>query len=163
MKIIERIDTQMNDNPSLKEIKTGKLIAYSSVILAILYAIHLFVVLDESVVKQMWLDQGHKPGDNGIGTILNSFRFTGVMYVLAYLAGVVAIWYRHPYLWWFMFAVYISNILYTLVNIGAVYHAINETKSWIATVPLTIVMIVSLVLAIYMLVVSIKRKSTFNR
>ncbi|MCU5747105.1 hypothetical protein N9R04_10585 [Staphylococcus sp. SQ8-PEA] len=153
----------MDKNASLKEIKTGKYIAYSSLALALLYALHIFVMLDQSVVQQMFIDAGHRVTDNAVGTILNSFRFTGIMYVLAYLAGIVAIWNRHPYLWWFMFAVYISNLLYNLVNLTAIYKALVDVKEWGATVPLSIVLVLSAVLAIYMLVVSIKRKSTFNR
>ena len=50
------------------------------------------------------------------------------MYILAYLAGVIALWNRHKYLWWFMFAVYVSNVLFTLVNLTMVLNAIIETK-----------------------------------
>ena len=153
----------MDLKPSSRETKTAHLIAYSSLIIAILYAIHLFVILDDSVVKQMLLNSGQKPSDNAIGTIKNSFQFTGVMYILANLAGIISIWNRHTYLWWFMFAVFISQILYNVVNIGPVYGAILDVKAGINLIPLTVVLIMSFVLAIYMLAVSIKRKSTFNR
>ena len=48
------------------------------------------------------------------------------MYILAYLAGVIALWNRHKYLWWFMFAVYVSNVLFTLVNVTMVINAIKQ-------------------------------------
>lgn len=153
----------MNAKPETKEVRTGHLIAYSSLIIAILYAIHLFLILDDSVVKQLLINSKQKPSENAIGVIKNSFQFTGVMYVIANLTGVIAIWNRHTYLWWFMFAVFASQILYNLVNINAVFEAILDVKSMVNILPLTIVLIMSFVLAVYMLAVSIKRKSTFNR
>ncbi|MGO1997571.1 MAG: hypothetical protein ACTH1R_09620 [Staphylococcus equorum] len=153
----------MDVKPKSRETKTAHLIAYSSLIIAILYTIHLFVVLDDSVIKQLLLNSEQKPSENAVGTIKNSFQFTGVMYIFANLAGIIAIWNRHTYLWWFMFAVFISQILYNVVNIGPVYGAILDVKAGINLIPLTVVLIMSFVLAIYMLAVSIKRKSTFNR
>ncbi|MDK9844867.1 hypothetical protein CD144_07090 [Staphylococcus equorum subsp. linens] len=153
----------MDVKPKSRETKTAHLIAYSSLMIAILYAIHLFVVLDDSVIKQLLLNSEQKPSENAVGTIKNSFQFTGVMYIFANLAGIIAIWNRHTYLWWFMFAVFISQILYNVVNIGPVYGAILDVKAGINLIPLTVVLIMSFVLAIYMLAVSIKRKSTFNR
>ncbi|MEK4562456.1 hypothetical protein MHB47_10145 [Staphylococcus sp. FSL K6-3157] len=153
----------MDVKPKSRETKTAHLIAYSSLIIAILYAIHLFVVLDDSVIKQLLLNSEQKPSENAVGTIKNSFQFTGVMYIFANLAGIIAIWNRHTYLWWFMFAVFLSQILYNVVNIGPVYGAILDVKAGINLIPLTVVLIMSFVLAIYMLAVSIKRKSTFNR
>lgn len=153
----------MDVKPKSRETKTAHLIAYSSLIIAILYAIHLFAVLDDSVIKQLLLNSEQKPSENAVGTIKNSFQFTGVMYIFANLAGIIAIWNRHTYLWWFMFAVFISQILYNVVNIGPVYGAILDVKAGINLIPLTVVLIMSFVLAIYMLAVSIKRKSTFNR
>lgn len=153
----------MDVKPKSRETKTAHLIAYSSLIIAILYAVHLFVVLDDSVIKQLLLNSEQKPSENAVGTIKNSFQFTGVMYIFANLAGIIAIWNRHTYLWWFMFAVFISQILYNVVNIGPVYGAILDVKAGINLIPLTVVLIMSFVLAIYMLAVSIKRKSTFNR
>ncbi|MDN6630245.1 MAG: hypothetical protein L0K90_03175 [Staphylococcus equorum] len=153
----------MDVKPKSRERKTAHLIAYSSLIIAILYAVHLFVVLDDSVIKQLLLNSEQKPSENAVGTIKNSFQFTGVMYIFANLAGIIAIWNRHTYLWWFMFAVFISQILYNVVNIGPVYGAILDVKAGINLIPLTVVLIMSFVLAIYMLAVSIKRKSTFNR
>ncbi|KRG09114.1 hypothetical protein [Staphylococcus sp. NAM3COL9] len=146
-----------------REKKTAHLIAYSSLIIAILYAIHLFIVLDDSVIKQLLLNSEQKPSENAVGTIKNSFQFTGVMYILANLVGIISIWNRHTHLWWFMFAVFLSQILYNVVNIGPVYAAILDVKAGINLIPLTVVLIMSFVLAIYMLAVSIKRKSTFNR
>ncbi|MDG0825421.1 hypothetical protein M4K87_08115 [Staphylococcus equorum] len=153
----------MDVKPKSKETKTAHLIAYSSLIIAFLYAIHLFVVLDDSVIKQLLLNSEQKPSENAVGTIKNSFQFTGVMYIFANLAGIIAIWNRHTYLWWFMFAVFISQILYNVVNIGPVYGAILDVKVGINLIPLTVVLIMSFVLAIYIVAVSIKRKSTFNR
>ena len=85
------------------------------------------------------------------------------MYILAYLAEWIALWNRHKYLWWFMFAVYVSNVLFTLVNLTMVLNAIIETKSVLFILPILIVVIGSAILAIYMLIISIVRKSTFNR
>lgn len=62
-----------------------------------------------------------------------------------------------------MFAVYVSNALFTLVNLYMFVQAILDVKNVIAILPILIVVIGSIVLAIYMLVVSIARKSTFNR
>ena len=153
----------MDVKPKSRETKTAHLIAYSSLIIAILYAIHLFIVLDGSVIKQLLLNSEQKPSENAVGTIKNSFQFTGIMYILANLVGIIAIWNRHTHLWWFMFAVFMSQILYNVVNIGPVYGAILDVKAGINLLPLTVVLIMSFVLAIYMLTVSIKRKSTFNR
>ena len=153
----------MEVKPQSKEIKTAHLIAYSSVIIAILYVIHLFVVLDDSVIKQLLSNSGQTTSENAVGTIKNSFQFTGIMYIFANLAGIFAIWNRHIYLWWFMFAVFVSQILYNLINISAVYGAILDIKSSVNIIPLTLVLVLSFVLAVYMLIVSIKRKSTFNR
>lgn len=153
----------MDVKPKSKEIKTAHLIAYSSLIIAILYAIHLFLVLDDSVIKQLLSNSGQKTSENAVGTIKNSFQFTGIMYIFANLAGIFAIWNRHSYLWWFMFAVFASQILYNIINIGAVYHAILDVKSSLNLLPLTLVLVISFVLGVYMLIVSIVRKSTFNR
>ena len=103
-----------------------------------------------------------KASSSAVNNILNSFRYTGIMYILAYLAGVIALWNRHKYLWWFMF-VYVSNVLFTLVNLTMVLNAIIETKSVLFILPILIVVIGSAILAIYMLIISIVRKSTFNR
>ena len=146
-----------------REVVTGNVIAISSLIFFILLIIHNFIVLDATTVKTLLSLAGQKTTTNSVNQVLNSFRFDGVMYLLAYLSGVIAYWNRHPYLWWFMFAVYISNAFFTLVNLYMVGHAIVYVKSVIAVVPILIVVIGSLILAAYMLVVSIKRKSTFNR
>src|SRR5699024_1131453 len=147
----------MHAKPATKEVRTGHLIAYSSLIIASLYAIHIFLILDDSVVKQVLINSKEKTSENAIGVIRYRFKFTGVMYVIANLTGVIAIWNRHTYLWWFMFAVFASQILYNLVNINAVFEAILDVKSMVNILPLTIVLIMSFVLAVYMLVVSIKR------
>lgn len=153
----------MDVKPKSKEIKTAHLIAYSSLIIAILYAIHLFLVLDDSVIKQLLSNSGQKTSESAVGTIKNSFQFTGIMYNLANLAGIFAIWNRHSYLWWFMFAVFASQILYNIINISAVYRAILDVKTSLNLLPLTLVLVMSFVLGVYMLIVSIVRKSTFNR
>ena len=82
------------------------------------------------------------------------------MYILAYLAGVIALWNRHKYLWWFMFAVYVSNV-FTLVNVTMVINAIITNKSVLFIIPIIIVIVGSSISN--MLVISIIRKSTFNR
>ncbi len=146
-----------------REKRSVRLIAISSFIFCILLIIHHFVVLDETTAKSLLSLAGQKTSDNAVHNILNSDRYTGVMYILAYLAGIVALWNRHPYLWWFMFAVYVSNALFTLVNLYMFVQAILDVKNVIAVLPILIVVIGSIILAIYMLVVSIARKSTFNR
>lgn len=149
--------------PSQRERNTAKLVAYSSLIFCILLIIHNFIALDTQTAKSLLSRAGQKVSDSGVANILNSFRYTGIMYILAYLAGVIALWNRHKYLWWFMFAVYVSNVLFTLVNLAMVINAIMAVKSVMLIVPILIVIIGSTVLALYMLVVSIMRKSTFNR
>ena len=139
------------------------MLAYTSLAIAILYAIHVFVVIDDHVVKQMLSNSGQKPTDNAIGLIRNNLQFTGVMYVLANLAGIIAIWNKHTYLWWFMFAVFVAQVLYNLVNISSLFVAISDVKSPLNILPLSIALLLSIIMAIYMLIVSIKRKSTFNK
>ena len=95
---------------------------------------------------------GQKTSDT-VHNILNSDRYTGVSVHSCLLSSVVALWNRHPYLWWFMFAVYVSNALFTLVNLYVV-QAILDVKNVIAILPILIVVIGSIVLAIYMLVVN---------
>lgn len=146
-----------------REVVTGNVIAISSLIFFILLIIHNFFVLDTTTVKSLLSLAGQKTTTHAVNQVLNSFRFDGIMYLLAYLAGVIAYWNRHPYLWWFMFAVYISNAFFTLVNLYMVVQGILEAKNVIAAFPILIVVIGSLILAAYMLIVSIKRKSTFNR
>lgn len=146
-----------------KETRTGRLIAISSLVFCILLIIHHFIVIDESTAKSILSLAGQKTSDTAIHNILNSDRYTGVMYILAYLAGVVAFWNRHPYLWWFMFAVYVSNALFTLVNLYLFIQGILDVKNVIAIFPILIVVIGSIIIVIYMLIASILRKSTFNR
>lgn len=148
---------------SKRERNAGKLIGYSSLIFSILLIIHNFVALDTQTAKELLTQAGQKVNDSTVANILNSFRYTGIMYILAYLAGVIALWNRHKYLWWFMFAVYVSNVLFTLVNLAMVINAIIAVKSLLFIAPIVIVIIGSIVLAIYMLVISFVRKSTFNR
>ncbi|GGG89123.1 hypothetical protein E2558_00940 [Staphylococcus pragensis] len=148
---------------SKRERNAGKLIGYSSLIFSILLIIHNFVALDTQTAKELLTQAGQKVNDSTVANILNSFRYTGIMYSLAYLAGVIALWNRHKYLWWFMFAVYVSNVLFTLVNLAMVINAIIAVKSLLFIAPIVIVIIGSIVLAIYMLVISFVRKSTFNR
>ena len=84
-----------------KEIRTGRLIAISSLVFCILLILHHFIVLDESTAKSILSLAGQNIRYSS-KNILNSDRYTGIMYILAYLAGTVAFWNRHPYLWWFM-------------------------------------------------------------
>ncbi|MCE5090489.1 hypothetical protein BUY43_03365 [Staphylococcus devriesei] len=151
------------NQPSQRERNAGKIIGYGSLIFCILLIIHNFIALDTQTAKTLLSQAGQKASGSAVDNILNSFRYTGVMYILAYLAGVIALWNRHKYLWWFMFAVYVSNVLFTLVNIAMVTNAIISAKSPLFVVPVFIVIIGSALLAIYMLVVSMMRKSTFNR
>ena len=157
-----KMENQLNQ-PSQRERNAGKLIGYSSLILCILLIIHNFIALDTLTAKTLLSQAGQKASDSAVANILNSFRYTGIMYILAYLAGVIALWNRHKYLWWFMFAVYISNALFTLVNLYLFIQGILDVKNVLAVLPILIVVIGSIILAIYMLVVSITRKSTFNR
>ena len=62
-----------------------------------------------------------------------------------------------------MFAVYVSNALFTLVNLYLFIQGILDVKNVIAIFPILIVVIGSIIIAIYMLIASILRKSTFNR
>ena len=117
-----KMENQLNQ-PSQRERNAGKLIGYSSLILCILLIIHNFIALD-TLTKTLLSQAGQKASDSAVANILNSFRYTGIMYILAYLAGVIALWNRHKYLWWFMFAVYVSNVLFTLVNVTMVINAI---------------------------------------
>lgn len=73
-----------------KEIRTGRLIAISSLVFCILLIIHHFIVLDESTAKSILSLAGQKTSDTAVKNILNSDRYTGIMYILAYLAGTVA-------------------------------------------------------------------------
>lgn len=113
-----------------KEIRTGRLIAISSLVFCILLIIHHFIVLDESTAKSILSLAGQNIRYSS-ENILNSDRYTGIMYILAYLAGTVAFWNRHPYLWWFMFAVYISNALFTLVNLYLFIQGILDVKMYL--------------------------------
>ena len=146
-----------------KEMKTGRFIAIASVVFAILLIIHYFVSLDTASAKSLLELSKQNDSTRAADYILNNFRFTGIMYILAYLAGIITIWNRHTYVWWFMFAVYLSNSLFTLINFSMTIKAIQHAHNTLLTFPIIIVVIGSLALAIYMLVVSVKRKSTFNR
>ena len=96
----------------------------------ILLILHHFIVLDESTAKSILSLAGQNIRYSS-KNILNSDRYTGIMYILAYLAGTVAFWNRHPYLWWFMFAVYISNALFTLVNLYLFIQGILDVKMYL--------------------------------
>ncbi|MEB5793079.1 hypothetical protein [Staphylococcus hominis] len=156
------MDQQLNQSNKRERI-TGQLIGYSSLVFCILLIIHNFIALDARTAKTLLTLAHQKVSSSAVDNILNSFRYTGIMYILAYLAGVIALWNRHKYLWWFMFAVYVSNVLFTLVNLTMVLNAIIEAKSVLFILPILIVVIGSAILAIYMLIISIVRKSTFNR
>lgn len=85
--------TDITDS-NAREKRSGRLIAISSFIFCILLIIHHFVVLDETTAKSLLSLAGQKTSNNAVHNILNSDRYTGVMYILAYLAGVVALWNR---------------------------------------------------------------------
>ncbi|MEL0538538.1 hypothetical protein [Staphylococcus debuckii] len=153
----------IDQEKELRAKKSGRFIAYASVLLAVIYAIYLFVALDNSVVADILTSHHIDATKNAVGNFINSYRLTGIMYLIAYMCGLIAIWNQHTYLWWFLFAVYISQAFYTAVNAGVIIQSINHVKSGFMTLPLWITIIGSLALAIYMLIISIKRKSTFNR
>ena len=88
------MENQLNQ-PSQRERNAGKLIGYSSLILCILLIIHNFIALDTLTAKTLLSQAGQKASDSAVANILNSFRYTGIMYILAYLAGVIALWNRH--------------------------------------------------------------------
>ena len=156
------MDQQLNQSNKRERI-AGQWIGYSSLVFCILLIIHNFIALDARTAKTLLTLAHQKASSSAVDNILNSFRYTGIMYILAYLAGVIALWNRHKYLWWFMFAVYVSNVLFTLVNVTMVINAIITAKSVLFIIPIIIVIVGSTVLALYMLVISIIRKSTFNR
>lgn len=72
-----------------KEIKTGRFIATASIVFSILLIIHYFVSLDNATAKALLNLTNQNTSDKAIDYILNSFRFTGIMYILAYLAGFI--------------------------------------------------------------------------
>ncbi|AMG64871.1 hypothetical protein AAFL37_01315 [Staphylococcus lugdunensis] len=153
----------MEKQTQVREKRTGNLIAISSLVFSVLLVFHNFVALDMATAKALLAFAGQKTSDAVAHNLLNGFRYTGIMYILAYLAGVIAFWNRHMYLWWFMFAVFVSNAIFTLINISLVIKGITTAHSFMYALPILIVIIGSLALALYMLVISIKRKSTFNR
>ena len=61
-----------------------------------------------------------------------------------------------------MLAVFISQLFNALLNPPILYAAIFHVKGFFALVPYLLVNLGSLVLAIMMITVSVKRKSTFN-
>ena len=54
----------------------------SSLLFCILLIIHHFVVLDETTAKSLLSLAGQKTSDTAVHNILNSDRYTGVMYIL---------------------------------------------------------------------------------
>ena len=66
-----------------KEIKTGRFIATASIVFSILLIIHYFVSLDNAIAKALLNLTNQNTSDKAIDYILNSFRFTGIMYILA--------------------------------------------------------------------------------
>ena len=56
-----------------KEIRTGRLIAISSLVFCILLIIHHFIVLDESTAKSILSLAGQKTSDTAVKNILNSY------------------------------------------------------------------------------------------
>lgn len=142
---------------------TGKLIAYLSFLFAVCLVIHQVMVVDGQVVTYMLEHSGNQATKNSINAINNSLRYIGILYILAYAAGVVALKNQHPYLWWFMVAVFVSQLFNALLNPPILYVAIYHVKGFFGLVPYAVVFIGSLVLVIVMITMSVKRKSTFNR
>lgn len=147
----------------LRAKNTGKLLAYISFLFAVCLVVHQVVIVDGQVISYMLEQSGNKVSQNSINAISNSLRYTGILYILAYSAGVVSIKFQHPYLWWFMIAVFISQAFNSLLNPPILYSAIFHVKGFFALVPYGIAVIGSLVAAIFMITTSVKRKSTFNR
>ncbi|BAS46722.1 hypothetical protein SSCHL_1942 [Staphylococcus schleiferi] len=150
-------------NSGMRAQHTGKLLGYISFLFAVCLVIHQVVIVDGQVITYMLEHSGNKATENSINAINNSLRYIGILYVLAYAAGVVALKNQHPYLWWFMLAVFISQLFNALLNPPILYAAIFHVKGFFALVPYLVVNLGSLVLAIMMITVSVKRKSTFNR
>ncbi len=96
------------------------------IVFSILLIIHYFVFVEYHRQSIIFINEFTKHFIyKAIDYILNSFRFTGIMYILAYLAGFITFWNRHTYAWWFMFAVYVSNSLFTLINLSITIQAIK--------------------------------------
>ncbi|UEX89660.1 hypothetical protein [Staphylococcus ratti] len=155
----------MKQNPSneARAKHTGRLIGYLSFLFAVCLVVHQVIIVDGHVISYMLEHSNNRTTENAINMINNSLRYTGILYILAYSAGVVAIKYQHPYLWWFMIAVFISQLFNALLNPPIIYIAILNVKGFFALIPYIIVIIGTLLLVIFMIWVSIKRKSTFNR
>ncbi|ARJ51307.1 hypothetical protein [Staphylococcus lutrae] len=154
--------SQIQDK-ELRARHTGKLLAYLSFLFAVCLVIHQVMVVDGQVVAYMLEHSGNKATENSINAINNSLRYIGILYILAYAAGVVALKNQHPYLWWFMLAVFISQLFNALLNPPVLYSAIYHVKGFFGLVPYGVVFIGSLVLVVMMITMSVKRKSTFNR
>ncbi|AVQ34362.1 hypothetical protein C7J88_09375 [Staphylococcus muscae] len=142
---------------------TGRLLAYVSFLFAVCLVVHQVMIVDGHVISHMLEQSGNKVSENAIKAISNSLRYTGILYILAYSAGVVAIKFQHPYLWWFMVAVFISQVFNALLNPPILYSAIFHVKGFFALVPYGIVVLGSIAVAAFMITTSIKRKTTFNR
>lgn len=154
---------KQNSTNEVRAQHTGRLIGYISFLFAVCLVIHQVIIVNGHVISYMLEHSGNQTTKNAINAINNSLRYTGILYILAYSAGVVAIKYQHPYLWWFMVAVFISQLFNALLNPPILYAAILNVKGFFALIPFIVVSIGSLILAIFMITVSIKRKSTFNR
>ncbi|QLK85556.1 hypothetical protein [Staphylococcus sp. 17KM0847] len=142
---------------------TGRLLAYISFLFAVCLVVHQVTIVDSQVISHMLEQSGNKVSENAINAINNSLRYTGILYILAYSAGVVAIKFQHPYLWWFMLAVFISQVFNALLNPPLLYVSIVNVKGFLALVPYAVAVIGSIVMAVFMIITSIKRKTTFNR
>ncbi|UXR72065.1 hypothetical protein [Staphylococcus sp. IVB6240] len=153
----QHTDTEVRAN------HTGKLLAYVSFLFAVCLTIHQVVIVDGQVIGHMLEQSGNNVSKNAINTISNSLRYTGILYILAYSAGVVAIKFQHPYLWWFMVAVFVSQVFNALLNPPILYSTIFHVKGFFALVPYGIVVLGSIAVAAFMITTSVKRKTTFNR
>ena len=79
------MDQQLNQSNKRERI-TGQLIGYSSLVFCILLIIHNFIALDARTAKNTVNTSTSKASSSAVDNILNSFRYTGIMYILAYLA-----------------------------------------------------------------------------
>ncbi|EKU48481.1 hypothetical protein [Staphylococcus massiliensis] len=145
-----------------KILKSAKIIGITSVIMALCLITHHFFITDTTVAKEM-LNQSKVNGtDAAAHNIVNSFTMSGILFILANLTGILAFFSKHKYLWWFMLAIYFSQLFIALVNPPQLYTSIIAVKSFLALIPYVIVILLSIVMFIYVLMVAIKHKKGFQ-
>lgn len=149
--------------PEMRAHTTGKMLGIVTFIFAVALVVHQVLIVDSDVISYMLTESGNDATKNAINGINNSIRYTGILYIIAYATGVLAMKFQHPYLWWFLVAIFVSQVFNALLYPPILYVAIYNVKGFFALVPYFVVVVGSLLLAIWMIVVSIKRKSTFNR